>query len=70
MKICEPVYLKPDKGQSVVELSKEIEQYLEAQANEKKVFVILPDGKTIEVVGKSFIEIRDSIGTQCAYGRF
>ena len=70
MKKMMPVYITPDKGQTLYELACEIYYYIHSEQDGKKIFLILPDESVIEVKGETITEIRDSIGTQCAYGRF
>jgi len=67
MKISKEViaYITPDKGQSVYELAQEI--YAEKQNGKigDKIFLNLPEGKTISITGETINDIRDSIATQC-----
>jgi uncharacterized FAD-dependent dehydrogenase len=57
-------YITPDKGQTVLELSKEIAEAKESKKIGDKVFLNLPNGKSILVEGKTTEEIRDSIMTK------
>ena len=64
MKICVPVYITPEKGETVIGIAKAIS---EAKASGKIgdiVFFNLPDGKVISIVGDTEWDIVNSIATQ------
>lgn len=65
------VYIKPGEGQTVYELSKEIEQFVnEPEHDGFKVFVIKPDGEMFEIIGKDFLHVHGSIFTNCVESVF
>ena len=70
MSIEMPVYVKPAEGQTVYELSKEIEELLNQQGLDYTVFVVKPNGETFEVKGKDFTHIHGSIMTNCEESSF
>ena len=70
MKIFFPVYIKPDKGQTIYELATEIAAKKETGEIGDKVFLSLPDGTDIELKGCTVSDIRDSISKQYKETRF
>ena len=65
-----PVYIKPDKGQSIYQLATEIYNDKMMGNLGDKIFLTLPDGSDIELKGKTVEEIRDSISTQFKESHF
>lgn len=56
------VYITPDSGETVLEISKEIAARIkDGTIQEGEIFFNLPNGKSISVKGKDTSSIRDSI---------
>ncbi len=63
-------YITPEKGQSVLEVAKEIVVSMSKGEIGDEIFLNLPEGKTISLTGQTIAEIRDSILTQYIYTKF
>lgn len=70
MKVFYPVYIRPENGQSVYELAKEIAVEKASGKIGDKIFVSLPNGNDIEIKGETEDDIRDSIARQYKYTKF
>lgn len=65
MTIETPVYIRPDKGQSMFEVATEISNAIkDGTIKSSMIFFVLPDEKAITLKGTTVEEIRDSIARQ------
>ena len=65
IKIEHPVYITPDKGQTMYEVATEISQAIkEGKINSRMIFFVLPNEEVIPLKGSTVEEIRDSIARQ------
>ena len=67
MKIEYPVYITPDKGQTMYEVATEISEAIKSGViTSSRIFFVLPNEEVISLKGSTVEEIRDSIARQWA----